>query len=124
MTSRELAGLIGPTLVAVGATEALNIHIFENQIAPLVYLNGAVLFVAGLALVRIHNRWLLGWPTFITLTGWVSLLGGFYRMIAPAAPQVQSNAVSYLTLSAIVVLGLFLSFRGYGPEDAETRIRD
>ena len=52
MTSRQLAGLIGPTLVALGATEALNMHIFENQIAPVVYLNGTILFVVGLALVR------------------------------------------------------------------------
>ncbi len=75
--SRELAALIGPTLVALGATEALNIHMFETeQIAPVVYLNGAILFVAGLALVRAHNVWTFSWSTLITLTGWVVLLGG------------------------------------------------
>ena len=40
MSSKQLAGLIGPTLVALGAREALNIHIFENQIAAVVYFNG------------------------------------------------------------------------------------
>src|SRR4051812_48416141 len=87
MTSTEAAGLIGPTLVCVGVTEALNIHVFENQIASLVYLNGAILFVVGLALVRAHNRWSWTWPTVITVTGWMLLLSGLYRMIAPEAPQ-------------------------------------
>jgi hypothetical protein len=44
MNSRQLAGLIGPTLIALGATEALNIHMFENQIAPVV------------ARMRVQNR--------------------------------------------------------------------
>lgn len=55
--SRRLAGLIGPIMVAIGATEASNMDIFSNQIAPVVYLNGAILFVAGLAILRAHNLW-------------------------------------------------------------------
>jgi hypothetical protein len=72
-TSRKLAGLIGPTMVAIGATEASNMDIFSNQIAPVVYLNGTVLFVAGLAIVRAHNLWTWRWPVMLTLTGWVAL---------------------------------------------------
>jgi hypothetical protein len=124
MTSRQLAALIGPTLVAVGATEALNIRIFENQIAPVVYLNGTILFVVGLALVRAHHRWAWRWPTLITVTGWVLLLGGLYRMIAPEAPQAHAGAASYAMFAAIVAVGLFLCLRGYGPEAAPTRIQD
>ena len=119
MPSKQLAGLIGPTLAALGATEALNIHIFENQIAAVVYLNGTILFVVGLALVRAHNRWSWRWPTLITVTGWVLLAGGLYRMIAPEAPQAPANAGSYVALLAIVAIGVFLSFKGYGPEAAQ-----
>ena len=119
MPSKQLAGLIGPTLVALGATEALNIHIFENQIAAVVYLNGTILCVVGLALVRAHNRWSWRWPTLITITGWVLLAGGLYRMIAPEAPQAPANAGSYVALLAIVAIGVFLSFKGYGPEAAQ-----
>ena len=118
INSRQLAGLIGPTLIALGATEALNIDMFENQIAPVVYLNGTILFVVGLALVRAHNRWAWRWPTFITVTGWVLLAGGLYRMIAPEAPQAHANAGSYAMFAAIVVIGLFLSVKGYGSEAA------
>src|SRR5262249_43983239 len=95
MNSRQLAGIIGPTLSMIGATEALNMQIFENQIAPVVYLDGTILFVIGLALVRAHNRWAWRWPTFITVTGWVLLIFGLYRMIAPGAPQASANAASY-----------------------------
>ncbi len=107
MTSRQLAGLIGPTLVVLGATEALNVHIFENQIAAVVYLNGTILFVAGLALVRAHHRWSWRWPTLITITGWVLLAGGLYRMIAPEAPQAPANARSYAAFAVIVAIGCF-----------------
>ena len=115
MTSRQLAGLIGPTLVALGATEAFNMHIFEKQLAPVVYLNGTILFVAGLALVRAHHRWGWRWSTLITITGWVLLTGGLYRMMMPEAPQASANIGTYLVLASIVAIGLFLSFKGYGP---------
>jgi hypothetical protein len=113
--SRELAGLIGPTMIALGATEALNIRMFEGQIAPVVYLNGAMLFVAGLALVRAHNRWAWNWPTLITLTGWALLLGGLYRMIAPEAPQAHAGAASYTMFAMLVVIGVLLTYKGYAP---------
>jgi len=121
MNSIQAAGLIGPTLNCVGITEALNIHIFEHQIASLVYLDGLILFVAGLALVRAHNRWSWTWPTFITVTGWMLLLGGLYRMIAPEAPQAIANVLVYSVLAAMVLIGLLLSFKAYGPEAARTR---
>ena len=83
--SRQLAGLIGPVLIALAATEAMNIKVFSSQIAPVVYLNGAILFVAGLAIVRAHNVWTWRWPIIVTLTGWGgrldcwSLAHGFAR---------------------------------------------
>jgi hypothetical protein len=46
--SRQIARIVGPTLIALGISEALNP-------APVVYLNGTLLFVAGLAIVQAHN---------------------------------------------------------------------
>jgi hypothetical protein len=40
-------------------------------------------------------------------------------MIAPEAPQAPANAGSYVALLAIVAIGVFLSFKGYGPEAAQ-----
>jgi hypothetical protein len=123
MNSRQLARLIGPTLTAIGATEALNMHIFEGQIAPLVYLNGTILFVVGLALIGAHNRWAWKWPTFITVTGWVLLMGGLFRMIAPEAPQASANGMSYTMFAVIVMIGLFLSYKGYSLEAQPTHVQ-
>lgn len=119
--SRQLAALIGPTMIALGATEALNLDMFAGQIAPVVYLNGAILFVAGLALVRAHNRWIWAWPVLITLTGWVLLLEGMYRMIAPAAPQAPQNGASYVMFAVLALTGAFLSYEGYRPADASPK---
>ena len=111
---RQLAGLIGPTMVAIGVTEAINIDAFANQIAPVVYLNGAVLFVAGLAIVRAHNLWTWHWPVIITLTGWVAMIGGLWRMVAPDAPQAAENGLTYVVLAAIGAIGFILGVKAYG----------
>ena len=114
MDSKQLAGLIGPAMVALGVTEAINLHVFANQIAPVVYLNGAILFVAGLAIVRAHNLWTWRWPVIITLTGWVTLLVGLWRMAMPEAPQATDNVVTYLVLATIGAFGIVLSIQAYG----------
>lgn len=56
--SKRIAGLLGPTLIAVTISESefINPHLYEHQIAPVVYLSGTLLFVAGLSIVRVHNR--------------------------------------------------------------------
>lgn len=60
-TSRTIARIVGPSVVVLAATEAFNMAIFAAQTAPVVYLNGTLLFVAGVAIVQAHNRWRWGW---------------------------------------------------------------
>lgn len=112
--ARPLARLIGPTMIALGTTEALNLEMFVQQFAPVVYLDGTILFVAGLALINAHNRWIWTWPVLITLTGWVLLAGGLYRMVAPDAPQAPQSELSYVIFAMLAAVGLFLSYKGYG----------
>jgi len=119
--SKQLAGLIGPTMVALGVTEAINLDVFSIQIAPVVYLNGAMLFVTGLAIVRAHNLWTWRWPIIITLTGWVALFGGLWRMVAPNAPQAAENVLTHAVLAAIAVMGAILSVIAYGPKVFSTQ---
>jgi hypothetical protein len=116
MDSKQLAGLIGPTLVALAVTEATNLDVFTNQIAPVVYLNGAILFVAGLAIVRAHNLWTWRWPIIMTLTGWISLIGGLWRMTMTEAPQMTENVFTCLVLAAIAAFGTVLTVKGYSSE--------
>ncbi len=55
--SKQIAGLIGPTLIALGVAETLNLHIWATNISSVIYLNDTILFVVGLAIVRAHNHW-------------------------------------------------------------------
>jgi predicted phage tail protein len=60
-------------------------------LVPVLYLNGTLLFVAGLSIVRVHNRWIGGWPVLLTLMGWLAMLGGLIRMIAPVSAQQAAH---------------------------------
>jgi hypothetical protein len=89
--SKRVAGLLGPTLIALAIAESMNLPIWANAPAPIVYLSGTLLFVTGLAIVHVHNRWTGGWPVMVTLIGWLAILGGLIRMIAPAFAQQQTE---------------------------------
>lgn len=118
---RQLAGLIGPSMVAIGITEAMNMGAFADQIAPVVYLDGTILFVAGLAIVRVHGLRSRGWAVIMTLTGWAAMLGGLWRMAVPDAPQAAESWLTYLLLAAIVAIGAILTVKAYGPKFSSER---
>ncbi|MCG6113613.1 MAG: hypothetical protein MEQ84_00305 [Mesorhizobium sp.] len=112
-SSRNLAGLVGPVLVALSVTEAMNMGVYVEQTGPVVYLNGTLLFIGGLALVRAHNRWVLDWSVLLTIVAWAALCLGLYRMFAPAAPQAGDHVATYLMLFALFVVGAVLCWAGY-----------
>lgn len=88
-------------------------NIYAVQTAPVVYLNGTLLFVAGLALVRAHNLWRRDWTVLLTLTGWVALLLGLYRMFFPVAPQASAGAATYAMLAVLFIVGAILTAAAY-----------
>jgi surface polysaccharide O-acyltransferase-like enzyme len=123
--STQIAGLLGPTLIAISLTESMNIDIFANTSAHLVYLNGTLLFVAGLAIVRVNNGWTGGWSVLVTLMGWLAILGGLIRMIAPVSAQQQTGqrtTAVYTLLIVLLAIGIFLTFKAYGREDNKTAV--
>jgi hypothetical protein len=113
--SEHIAGLVGPTLMALSASEALNYHIWNDNLPPVIYLDGALLFIGGLSIVRVHNRWMWGWPLLITLAGWSALALGLVRMFAPAARQPGRNAAIDGVLAAMLTSGLVLTCKAYRP---------
>ena len=96
-TSKTIAGLIGPTLVAIAAGMLLNIGslpTLAEQVSrdpALIFVSGILLFVAGLAIVRVHNRWTNGWPVLVTVLGWLAVLGGLARMLFPTGFDCRRN---------------------------------
>lgn len=125
-TSKTIAGLIGPTLLAIAAAVLLRLGSFQAVAAQvsrepaLIFLSGILLFVAGLAIVRAHNIWTGGWPVLVTVLGWLAILGGLVRLLFPtwfgAVVAGFSQGTGLMAAAGVVLLvvGAFLSFRGYG----------
>ncbi len=111
--SKYIAKLVGPTLMALTISEALNLHIWENVIAPITYLSGILLFIGGLSIVRVHNYWERDWTVIITLLGWIAILFGLFRIFAPEAKQAGQNIATFAFLMMGAAVGIFLNFKAY-----------
>lgn len=124
-TSKSIAGLIGPTLVAGAASVLLNLAAWPAlaeqafRDPPLILTSGFLLFIAGLAIVRAHNRWSGGWPVIVTVFGWLALLGGLSRILFPtrlaaiAVPLVLRTDILATVAVVFLVAGIFLTFKSY-----------
>ena len=120
-TSKTIAGLIGPTLVAVAPAVLLNLGSFP-ALAEQVSRDPALIFLSGilcLAIVRAPNIRAGGWPVLVTVFGWLILLGGLARMLFPtqiaaiAAGVGRSTGLIVAATIVLLVLGAILSFKGY-----------
>ena len=123
--SKTIAGLMGPTLVALAAALLVNIDSISALVEPvshdpaLVLVSGVLSFVAGLAVVRIHNQWRGDWAVLVTILGWLLLVGGVIRMLFPIALSGMAASIGkntgLIAAEAIVLLaiGAFLSYKVY-----------
>lgn len=141
----SIARIAGPALTVLILTEnpLANPNLYQEQSPVVVYLNGFVLFVAGLSIVQCHNVWLLTGnfritTLLVTIIGWGSLLLGSSRMLLPEFWAEKSremhfkfdgndndlksrleilllkeNVVLLLWESFLLVVGLFLTFEAY-----------
>ena len=116
--SKQLAGLIGPTLIVLSISEAINSHIWINVSPAQTYLAGSLWLVAGLSIIRIHNHWKSGWHLLITLIGWFAFLGGAGRMFFPEPAQqgAQNTSVVLALQMVLLAVGIILSYKGYRHE--------
>ncbi|MGA8751004.1 MAG: hypothetical protein WB540_13340 [Pseudolabrys sp.] len=123
--SHFLAKLIGPVCIAGGLGMLFNTAIyramFERALHDhmLIYLSGVIALTIGLAIVILHNDWKWHWPLIITVFGWMAVIGGIVRMVAPQV--VESYGLSVLSTpnffvidgGIAVLLGVLLSYFGY-----------
>ena len=99
--SHFLAKLIGPVFIVGGVGMLFNTAVyramFERALHDhmLIYLSGILALVMGLAIVAVHNDWKWHWPLIITVIGWLALIGGVVRMIAP---QVIETSLAFSAL--------------------------
>ena len=117
--SKRIAGLVGPTIVAMIVSEfpLVQPHLYDAQIPPVVYLSGVLMFVGGLAVVRAHNRWARDWTVLVTLSGWFGVGVGLFRMFAAGVYQQGSATTSAETFMVaegmLLVAGLVMTFKAY-----------
>jgi hypothetical protein len=128
-TSKTIAALLGPTLIATAVSLLANLGTSQtiieglSQSPALIMMAGYAAFVPGLAIVYFHNRWTGGWPVLVTVMGWLSLVVGLLRMVLPTqlaamATKIAPAAAGVFPFVAVVFLliGGFLSFKAFGRE--------
>jgi len=124
-TSIFIARLLGPLLLIVGASLLINPRAVRKMAqdvigsVTLVYLFGVLDFAAGLAILLVHNVWLASWRVIITLLGWLLLIRGAVRILAPEQVMGYAEKIlrkqQYLLIGGGVtaVIGLVLCYFGY-----------
>jgi hypothetical protein len=103
-------------MIALAVTERANMAIFAEQSAPVVYLNGSLLFVAGIAMVQGHFRWNGARAVLVTMTGCITTALGLLRMALPRATQLGSGVTADVVFVALGLAGIALSVQGYAGE--------
>ncbi len=117
--SKQVGGLVGPTLVAMLIAELplVQPNLYDAQIPPVIYLSGVLFFVAGLAVVRAHNVWARNWTVLITLCGWSFLALGLVRMFAASQYRQATQGASSVTFvvleGCLLVVALIITFKAY-----------
>ncbi len=111
-----IAAILGPMLMAIALAVLLNRSTFEKTLREaadnrgLVFIAGIITVGIGATIVKLHNVWVMDWPVLVTLTGWLALAAGFFRMIWPnlaagLAQRVVGNevAINIMAIAAFVV---------------------
>ncbi len=124
-TSIFLAKLIAPLLLAISAAMLINPTNMREMATDflehrgLIFLAGFLTLLGGVAIVITHNVWVLDWPVIITILGWLSVIGGVFRIVFPDSVRAIGNRMleksAPITVSAIcqAILGIWLFYVGY-----------
>jgi hypothetical protein len=122
-TSVFLARLIGPVMLVVGLAVFANQRAFRDMAEEflasraLLFLSGLLIMPMGLAIVLTHNVW-ADWRALITLFGWLHVIGGALRLLAPATVMKTGRAMLrrpyFVPLTAAIWIALGLLFCLFG----------
>jgi hypothetical protein len=124
-TSIFIARLLGPAILLAGLSLIAHPAFYRavaNEVQGsrgLLYLFGMIRFVAGLAVVLVHNVWTADWRTVVTLIGWAAMLRGALILAMPE--QVLSwtrralarEVLLPVSAAVAIAVGGALCFFGY-----------
>ena len=120
-----ISKFLGPLILAFSvpmiATPVIIQEMVKRFLAdwPLIMISGALAMTAGLAIINTHNVWVLNWPLIVTLFGWLLLVGGTFRVVAPqVAERIGTAMMGRAKLLRVIgvlwaLLGGFLTYKGY-----------
>lgn len=111
--SKHIAAVLGPTLIVVTITEALNLKIWEDVHPTVVYLNGLLFLIGGLVIVTTHNTWRMDLSLLVTVSGWLLVLAGLFRMLLPTAQQLAAGLGTYIVIALVFALGVALTVHAF-----------
>jgi hypothetical protein len=111
--TQRISAVLGPTLIAVTLSEAINLNIWVNAHPTLVYLNGLIFFISGMFIITSHSRWKNRQEFLVTLSGYLLGLAGAYRMFFPMASQLGSGLLTYAVIALLGALGFVLSLGAF-----------
>jgi uncharacterized membrane protein HdeD (DUF308 family) len=127
-TTKTIAALMGPTLLAIGIAMSINAGHFPEMAKQigndpgLIFVSGILLLVAGLAIVRVHNFWSGGWRVVVTILGWLAVISGILRMFLPfwaaniASTLGQSSTSVIIGALVPLLVGGFLSYKAFSTD--------
>ena len=120
-----LAKLIGPFFAIVGLSVLVNASAFRGiakeflSSPALIFLSGILTLPVGLAIVLAHNVWVANWPVLITIAGWLGVITGVVRTMAPQRVAAKGKTVvavhnfPYIAGGIWFAIGALLCFFGY-----------
>ncbi len=120
----RLIGLYCITVsIAVGVNRDATIQVVTAtaQNGPVLFVFGAILVAAGLAMILSHNIWSGGaLPVVVTIVAWLTLIKGLFCLIFPPPAAVgvilsglASEPFFYLDLALVFVLGAYLTYASF-----------
>lgn len=124
-TSILIARLIGPVMLAVGIAVLVNGRAFrsiaEDFMASraLMFISGMLAMLAGIAIIVTHNVWIADWRGLITVFGWLTAIGGAFRLIVPQLVVERGRMMMKQSFMPIVAgaiwaaMGLLFCFFGF-----------
>lgn len=120
-----IARFIGPVMLLAGLSMFVNrarmIEIFKDftDSPGMIFIGGVMALALGIALVTFHNIWAADWRVFITVYGWLALIGGVVRMMFPDIAINLGRRImerpAFLTVTAAlnILIGGFLAYQGF-----------
>lgn len=121
-----LSKLIGVYCILLSIAMALNKNATLQMVtallhdAPVLYVLGSTIAVAGLAIVIAHNRWTGAVAGIVTIVGWSTLLKGLLFLYVPpnsaggiAVWGMPYQRLYYIDVLVALVLGIYLAYHGF-----------